>query len=333
MLTRLAKGVLSAFPQISQAARLVRKTLFGNRLTIFSYHLITDAPYPFFDWCMVDVSAFQDQLSYLARHFALLPLREGVQRCLSDQIDSPAAAITFDDGYQNNYTTAFPVLREMSIPATVFLTTAFIDSNETPWFGRLNDALARTTQQQLVWRGRKLPIQSATDKTRTARHLHSSLKKLPHATLLEEVDALVNSVGPCRPSPDEATSPYQILDSASIREMRDSGLISFGAHTHSHAILSLLSRTEQEDQISKSLEAVEAVTEEPCRVFAYPNGGGRDYNRDTVKLLGRHGVDIAVTAIPGFNKPDSRPLELRRIGIGGNWDTGLFQFMAHTALG
>jgi peptidoglycan/xylan/chitin deacetylase (PgdA/CDA1 family) len=94
--------------------------------------------------------------------------------------------------------------------------------------------------------------------------------------------------------------------------MAVSGLIDFGAHGYSHAILSLLSPAEQEDEILRSLHAVRELTGQPCRFFAYPNGRRQDYNEETVRILDSHGVQAAVTTMSGFNDERTSLMELGR---------------------
>src|SRR5262249_12579235 len=92
-----------------------------------------------------------------------------------------------------------------------------------------------------------------------------------HPELLAEVDIL-RQLGVDTDRPIEPDSPYRILSSDSIKTMASTRLIEFGAHTHHHAILSLLPRKQQIEEISQSIEAVQEITGRPCEYFAYPNG-------------------------------------------------------------
>src|SRR5262249_31487324 len=218
----------------------------------------------------LEKNSFRQQMHYLQRHFRVLPLSEAIDQMVCGKIDEPTAVITFDDGFQNNYDVAFPILKENGLPATIFLTTGFLDTSDTLWFCRLHHALACTMKPTLEWDGQRYDLTTVRFQTLCA--LYAALKRLPHAKLVAEVDRLILKLGLDTERPIESDSPYRMLNSDSIKTMVSTGLIEFGAHTHHHAILSLLPRKQQIEEISRSIEAVQKITGQPCEYFAYPNG-------------------------------------------------------------
>ncbi len=332
MLKNQAKDLLSAIPNADVLPRWVHKTIFKNRLVIVMYHMIVPAPFSFPDWCIVDLSSFRKQLLYLSAHFDLLPLSEAVEKCLQGKLRRLTAAVTFDDGYQNNFDTAFPLLKELNIPATLFLTTGLMDTEDTLWFCRINEALANYDKGEFFWRGNRFNLGTSAAKAKASRSLQISMKQLSPQALSEEVRRIVEDLGDDPMRPIGAQSPYRMLDTRSIKEMLNSGLISLGAHSNSHSILGLLPKKEQLARIAGSLDFVKNITGEPCKVFAYPNGKKQDYTDETVALLRRCGVRLALTTIAGNNRPATSPLELRRTGIGGDWKMGYFRVAVHPGL-
>src|SRR5262249_9068936 len=150
-------------------------------------------PLPFPDWCFVLVEDFRRQMGYLARHCRVLRLVEAAAQLRADGLggDKPAVAITFYDGYQNNFEIAFPVLREFDLPATIFLNTAFIGTDQTLWFCRLNRALAETKQKSMVWQGENYNLDSNSAKSATSARMQEKLKYLAHQQLLDEVAKVI----------------------------------------------------------------------------------------------------------------------------------------------
>ncbi len=330
MIRKISKGFLNLVPQISGVPGLYRKTLCRGNLAIFCYHLVIDRPLPFSNWIALDLASFKRQMAYLKKHFILLDLQEGVEKCLHNRLDRPTAVITFDDGFYNIFSNAFPVLRQLDIPATVFLSTRFIDTGHAPWFSHLDDALAKTSLSKVNWRNKRFDIGSAERKHRTSIQLQAQLKLLPHQRLMDELKGIVLDLGGDPECSFDKNSPYRMLDTDAISQMIKSDLVSFGGHTHSHAILSLLTQQEQEEQIILSLEKVKELTGTQCHIFSYPNGGKEDYTQHTIDILNQHGVNLAVTTRGGYNRPSAEPMTLRRISIGGNWGMGLFQFAVQT---
>jgi peptidoglycan/xylan/chitin deacetylase (PgdA/CDA1 family) len=237
--------------------------------------------------------------------------------------------ITFDDGFQNNYDICFPILREAGLPATVFLCTGYLDTGGTLWFCRLNRALANTTHHILEWNGVRFDLRGIDARTDTANVLQEKLKELPHPRLLEELSGIALALGDDPECPMEAGSPYRMLNSKAIADMSSSGTIEFGAHTHTHAILSKVSPQECADEIDRSVDLVSQLTGRPCELFAYPNGRVQDYTLETMRALEASGVRAALTTIVGPNTGETPVMELRRYGIGPNLDMAGFQMKVH----
>lgn len=306
--------------------RLLHSRLDGNALAILQYHAVIRQPLQFPDWCFLDERTFRNQIAYVKRQFRVVTLREAVELLTSGAITEPTLAITFDDGYQNNYDIAFPILHEYECPATIFLSTRYINGSETPWFCRLNIALERTRQQSLLWNGVSFDFSTPIKRSRASGALHKLLKK-HHPS---EIDDLVTDIcrrlaaDDCRST--QPGSPYSMLSIESVRAMLNSGLVAFGAHTHNHALLGMLSPREQQEEILGSLRLVEKFTGQPCWAFSYPNGS---HDQITVGLLKSAGVTCAVSSVQGANTSATPLLELRRYSVGSDLSTAEFESLVH----
>lgn len=329
----MSSDIISRLTTRLRVPQLVNRVFARRHLSILMYHGVIRAPLDVPIGLFLPVDSFREQMDYLKRRFQVFPLRSAVARCLSGEIDGPTAAITFDDGFQNNFEIAYPILRELGLPATIFLTTGFVDSPQTLWFTRLHRAIAHTTRKELAWRGRSLPLTTTSERAVAWRMLKDELRRLPHPELVRRLHAVEEELDADLSTDGDLSSPYRVLDRTSIQAMAASGLIDFGGHTRDHTILSLLSPEEKRHQIRSSIETVEEITGRPCRVFAYPNGQPADYDRDCVAVLRASKVEMAVTTIHGGNTPDSPPMELRRYGIGADTDLSRFQLIVHHALG
>lgn len=323
------KGCLAAGPLPS----MIQSVRSRRCLSVLTYHSVIEQALPFHDWSFLDAGVFRRQMAYLKDHFTLLPLSDALDLLEKDALDEPSAAITFDDGFQNNFDVAFPILQAYQVPATIYLTTDLIGTDATVWFTRLLIALQATRCESLSWQEKIYPLKGPLQRAETSALLQRALKPFPAGRLEEELAGIERRLRvPVNPAV-AAGSPFRMLGHEAIRVMGDSGLIEFGAHTRTHAILSKLTSEEKEAQIRQSVHHVETLTGKRCQSFAYPNGGQDDFDPESQRILREAGVFRAVTMLPGANcsgKVDS--LEIHRYPIGADTPFSRFRLMAHNVI-
>jgi peptidoglycan/xylan/chitin deacetylase (PgdA/CDA1 family) len=298
--------------------QLFHKVAYRHELTIIMYHGMIRSPLVVRDWCFVDQHSFQKQIDYLKKHFEIIALSEAVERMSAGEIKRPTAAITFDDGYQNNFDVAFPILCREKIPATIFLATGLIDTKDTVWHCRLNLALSQTRRPIIEKNGFKFDLSTLSLKAKASAAIQENLKGLPHPQLMATMRNIILELNGDPDCSIGVGSPYGMLNRNAIAEMVASGLIEFGAHTHQHAILSRLSEQERFNEIRQSIDTVYELTERPCRCFSYPNGRAEDYDLESIHHLKACGIQMAVTTTAGPNNRTTPVMELRRYGIGAD---------------
>ena len=308
--------------------RLLQRAIAPQAATILMYHAVTSRPLPVEDWCFVTEQQFREQMLYLKKHCRVLPLRD-LPLAIKSEARLPIVALTFDDGFQNNYGVALPILRQLGLPATIFLVTDFIGSDDTVWFCRINEALSLTSLRQLDWEGEIYDLSNRQRRAEAHARFQVRLKRLRHPQLLEKTAHLITALGDRADKPIPHGSPYRMLSAAEVREMAGSGLIEFGAHTCSHAILSGLSPAERREEIVNSLAAVERLAGSPCTLFAYPNGRVIDYGPSDVATLHSRETNVAVTTVAGPNDRSVPALEMRRYMVGPGTSIGQFKLLTH----
>jgi peptidoglycan/xylan/chitin deacetylase (PgdA/CDA1 family) len=292
--------------------------LHAGKLAILTYHGVIEAPQAIPDPCMVPISDFRRQMHFLREHYDVLPLDEALTRCQANRVRRPVLAITFDDGYQSNHDLALPVLENLGLPATIYLATAFLDTDTTIWTGLLHHAFSVTRLDRLDWRGRQWEMDSPLARAASLQAIRTALKSLPQANLFETVAELGRSLTGSDGIALDTSSPYRMLDAASLQRLAKSDCIQLGAHTHRHYVLSRIDRELQRSEIMVSKKKVESLTSKPCRSFAYPNGRPEDFNDDTLAILEDCGFDFAVTTITGLCDGASlSPLRIPRLSMNG----------------
>lgn len=308
---------------------LIQKMFFSDYVTIVMYHGVLRTPLKFYDWCFIDEGSFRSQIKYLKKNFEVIRLSEVNEWLRSGTKGRPAAVITFDDGYQNNYDVAFPILCEEKLPAAIFLTTGFIDTNDTIWSCRLHYAFTKTSKRMFEWNRLEFDISGKTEKANALTVIKEKLKKMPSKQMIAGVREIVMALNVRPEEGIDIGSAYRMLNRKAINSMASSGLIEFGAHTCSHPILSRMTTLEQEEEIKRSIDAVKEITGSPCRLFAYPDGGIGDYGNDTIRILQDSGITTAVTTINSYNDDSTSLMELRRYGIGADTTMATFKLMVH----
>jgi protein-tyrosine-phosphatase/peptidoglycan/xylan/chitin deacetylase (PgdA/CDA1 family) len=289
-------------------------------LRIFIFHAVVSQECSIQHYCFVKEDLFRQQIDLISQHFSILPLTEAVAKMQRADLTEPTAAITFDDGFMNNHTFAFPELIRGNIPATVFVSTGFTDSDQTVWFCRILRALSETTLQSLEWNGFHYDLSCDERSYFAANEIMGEMKKLAPEEIETVTDRLEIQLGFEARAPVALDSPFRMLTAQAIREMSDSGLVDFGGHTNSHAILSRLGEDRQREEVNSSIELLNGILGRETATFAYPNGGIEDYDQTSKEILHQAGISIALTAMPGENNWQDGTLDLLREGVGPSDD-------------
>jgi hypothetical protein len=138
--------------------------------------------------------------------------------------------------------------------------------------------------------------------------LADAMKRLPAARQQQTLAALADWAGVRRRGDDSRRA----MTAEELRTLVADGLIEVGAHTRTHACLSSLGETEQRREIEGSQEALARIIGRPIGSFAYPFGGGQDYDDGTVGLVRDAGFSAACANRPGRATCLSDPHQLPR---------------------
>jgi peptidoglycan/xylan/chitin deacetylase (PgdA/CDA1 family) len=308
------KWVLSAARKFGLPA--LGRSINQSRPIVLMFHGLTDREHMGLENCQhkhLHVRRFESFLAHLKKHFRVIPLNE-LADCLASGTPPPpfSVALTLDDGYLSNYTLGFPLLKKFDAPATIFAATEFVDVKKPIWVDRVDYAL-------------NLAGRSKAELIRVKREL----KSLPSDHLEDALLALENRLGFRLENANSSSVPaiYHAMDWTHAREMIDSGLVSIGAHTHSHKIMARCTPEIVADEVSKSKQLIEQHTGQPCTSFCYPNGSVEDFTDETEHIIRGFGFLSTITTIGGFNEPGCSPYLLKRLGIMNNQDLTQFDLL------
>jgi peptidoglycan/xylan/chitin deacetylase (PgdA/CDA1 family) len=297
----------------------------SSRLAILMFHGVEGEPlYPPCDY-VIDAATLRRDLEYVRRHFHVLPLEEALERLRDGTLPNRAAALTFDDGTRNLLSNAAPVLRDLGLPAAVFVATGPMGTGDALWPDRLWHAFAATKVPDIdltaVGLG-KCSLRSAADRVQTRKAVIQLFKRLPDEERMAQVESLVAALGE---DFDIYGGPFQLLSWDEARALASDGLVTIYPHTVTHPILSRCSDEKVEYEISESCRAVELNAGRAPTIFAYPNGRVQDFDERAESALRRNGVRWVLSTTNGFADRDSDPFALPRMGFGSNQSFAVFR--------
>lgn len=295
MLVRLAMGSLP----------LVLGTRGKQRLSILIFHRVL----PEHDPLRPDeptVEEFDWQMRLLREHFNPLSLVEGVERLQTGDLPNNAISVTFDDGYSDNEKYAMPILKKYGVPATVFVSTGFLNGGRM-WNDSIIEVLRHYKHRTLDLREIGLSCYRTESDTQRLQAIASIIQEIRHLdpVVRQDLTAEIEKYGINLPG-DLMMSDNQVR--SLVRND-----IAIGAHTVSHPILARLSKENARREILNSKVYLENLVQMPVEVFAYPNGRpDTDYRPEHRDLVSQLGFKTAVSTHWGVGIPQSDRLQLPR---------------------
>jgi peptidoglycan/xylan/chitin deacetylase (PgdA/CDA1 family) len=218
----------------------------------------------------------------------------------------PSVLVTFDDGYRDYHDQAHPVLKQLGIPAVVFLATSFLDEGGMIWTDQVQWAALSTKKQRvkLPWSGEEIALPDAQARQRLGGIARTHLKKLPDEERRGALEPLFAELG------EPPARERQMLTWDEVRAA-SAGTI-WGGHSHTHPILARLERVAAEKEIRVCRDRIAAETGTAPKYFAYPNGRDGDYTDETQTILKSNGFEVAFSTSEGIAGADSDWMAVKR---------------------
>jgi len=224
------------------------------------------------------------------------------------------ACLTFDDGYRDNYDILWPLLRREGLPATIYLTTGYIDGGFRPWPMLLEALIAGCPALAIA--GEALATGSAPEKDAAYTALHTRLAALAPG----EREPLLKAWGAAQGWDMDEAGRRLFLDWDCARAMAADGLVQFGAHTVTHPRLADLGEAEAFSEIDSSRRLIAERTGIAPRHFAFPFGKAADAGHREERLAREAGFSSAAYAFGGPVRRGSEALALPRIAFSNRDD-------------
>lgn len=290
--------------------------LLKNGLYCFNYHRIGDPNETDFDPNVYscDESVFEEHLIFYKKNFQVITLEELKDLDSKMLTENKYALLTFDDGYEDNYSKAFKLLQQHQVPATFFLATDFVDKDVIPWWDEIAFLLRYTkeTNIQLAGWSESVSIDQKNIKysIRDVLRLIKSDANTSMNTKVAELKSKLNVL-------TEPSSKNLFMTWDNVRLMQTQGM-SFGSQSCTHRIMSHLSKKEQIDEASISKSRITSeINKEPI-AFAYPVGDINSFTLETISIISQY-YPFGFSFISGVNKSLNTDIHaLKRFSIDNN---------------
>lgn len=318
-LKQVFKPLIYGFFSLYALIRL--KTLAKPSLIILTYHRIIPEHSPLRQYEQPGMIASPETL---ALHLGLFN-RLGAEfvhlddwlalRDSGSPLPRMAVAVTFDDGWRDNHTYAFPVLKAYGVPATIFLVSRLLNTQRVFWPEQIIYLLAQPPSElpEEVTRWLRpycegLPLGVRPLGISEADTVVNRLKSLDDTEILAKLDEIYGAF----PTLDSGHKHRQILNTGELLEMQQSGLVRYGTHTRHHYRLNKITDPALlKDEIVHCIDDLQALDVGPATVFCYPNGDITNAGEQIVAEFYRG----ACTTRTGINHNSVSAYGLRRLNF------------------
>jgi peptidoglycan/xylan/chitin deacetylase (PgdA/CDA1 family) len=317
--------------------RIINKirNLFAHNAVVLMYHRIAE---PESDVWGITVSParFEDHLMVLKKTGKVVPLEQLADAVNAKSLPKNRIAITFDDGYLDNFKAAKPLLEKYGIPATFFIASGNVDSENEFWWDELERLILFTDHlpalfsmtinehsiifdlkdesflsEKIRQKHRSWKAGSAEPPTLRAGLFYrvwEQLRCLPHTAQQHHLQLVKNWAGSSLP----ARPDYRTMSVNELKQMAANNLFTFGAHTVTHPALADHNAQFQENELTENRRSLQEITGQDINMLAYPYGV---YNKETLQVASDLGFKAAFTTEEKTIKSNSSIYRLGRFQV------------------
>lgn len=264
----------------------------------------------------LEVNEFEDVLRRLRTLGNPISMGEVVSahkeaRCLPPN----SYAITFDDGFANNFHIAAPILRRHETPAMFYLTSSFVENNEGSWTDLIEYAVESVDEVRFKHDCFQptSPIKSVADKIAFLDKIRGIVKSDANLDPYEFALELWKQNGVNRFIPDSELD--QKMTPHEVAKLAADPLFMVGGHSRTHRVMSFLSSAELKAEVSTSIQSLKSWTGQEIVHYSYPEGLAHCYSEEVISCLKEYGILCSPTAIEGTNELKTDLFHLKRISI------------------
>lgn len=311
------------------AARAVTR----RSLRILAYHGIWITPgHQFGNRLFMSPEQFEARMTWLARsRFPVLPLGEAVERLAADDLPPCATVITIDDGWHTTHTHMLPVLERLKLPATVYVTSYYMERREPVVNVAINYLTQASSRASVVLDGLPLggthALATLAERETLAHGLHAAVEAV------EGLDARVTALLGLSERfgvPHEPWMTNGQFHNMSPDDVADAGRRGLDIQLHTHRHRGVMNET-LDIELADNRAALSRAIGGTARLdhFCYPSG---EYRHSAEAALAAAGICSATLVAHGINPPGTHPYRLRHFLDGRSVSHTVFEAYLSGAL-
>lgn len=246
---------------------------------------------------------FEAQIRFMLKHF--VPVK--ASQVLEPASGRPRFAVTLDDGYEDNFLVAAPILRRLGVPAAFFVVSDYVGTARLFWWEQIADMMRATRVPRLDFRAAvpellnadrlpsSLPLRTDTEREAAYDCLCAAVRAQPHKELPRYIDRLTEAL---EVRPREEGREYALMSWAQLKELVRQDF-EIGGHTASHANVVGADREMLDREVVSSLGTIERQLGVSAPTFAYPYGHLPESDSPATRALKTAGCRAAFTGVNG----------------------------------
>ena len=259
-------------------------------------------------------------MRYLKKNFPIVRFEEDWSK-----VATPSVAVTFDDGYADNALEALPILEEVGLPATFFVSTGTIGTSEEFWWHELERIILGKSSLSPCFTLKDDSIERIwpTGTLRERQEFYQGLVRLMNDANPERRHNWREKLRRWAQADEVVADMHRSMTVDELRVLAGSSLVTIGAHTVTHSRLSSLAPKTQQEEIMVSKRQLEAWLGREVSTFSYPFGRRADYTKQSIALCREAGFSKAATNFPGQAHRWTDPYQIPRHLV-RNWQEETF---------
>lgn len=268
---------------------------------------------------------FENQIRFLKQNYSVLDIEEWKNNILNQKKFKPkSVVITFDDGYEDNFSQALPILEKYKVQALFYICAGNINTDKEFWWDELERLLlfdpVNKSPLKIDIKGKNQEV--GLNKSEREK-LYSDLLPVLRSMKPEDRNAILKDLI-LQTGNSMTRVSHRSMSWEEVKKMSASRSAVIGAHTLNHPSLAALNLMEQKEEVGQSKSILEEKIGKPVEHFSYPFGTKLDYTDETMQLCRELKYIIVSANYPYITHSHSDPFQVPRFLV-RDWDLPRFK--------